>query len=237
MIPAIIIPTYCEADSLPILLPSIAEVMSAYPLWHLVIVDDGSPDETRSIAKQCMQTLDLPLTLINRKHKQGLGSAYLEGFARALDLGATHLIQMDADGSHDPSDLARLLHVFPQADVVIGSRRIAGGRIIGWNLRRHIMSAGAMWLARMVLQLQTKDVTAGFRALTAQTAEYICAHISASSGYAFQEEVIWLLEKNNTKIQEIPVVFRDRELGSSKLGLRDALEFFVVIIRLRFRKN
>jgi len=230
MKPIIVIPTYNEAKNIEKLLFRIFSLNIAN--LEVIVVDDNSPDGTANIAETCSK--HHPITVLRRPTKSGLGSAYKDGFALALQKHADKIIEMDADLSHDPDDLPRMLH--EDVDLVIGSRKIKGGKIIGWNWWRTFMSSGAMWFSRLLLGLKTKDVTAGFRCFTAHgltTIDYKTVH---SNGYAFQEEMLYLTEKHNLTVKEIPVTFVDREQGKSKLSKKDIIEFFIVMMKLRFTK-
>jgi len=230
----IIIPTYNEAKNLS---PLIKEIFSLnIPQLNIIIVDDSSPDGTGKIAEKLSQ--QYPLTVIHRAGKLGLGSAYLAGFKKAMNWGADIILEMDADFSHNPHDLPRLIQPIEQgaADLVIGSRRIQGGNVKGWNCWRNLQSQAAMAFARLILKLKTRDITAGFRAYRKQILEKINLNMISAGGYAFQEEMLYWCEKNNFKIKEIPVTFIDRQYGQSKLGLKDIIEFFITVLKLRFHK-
>ncbi|MFA4937538.1 MAG: polyprenol monophosphomannose synthase [Patescibacteria group bacterium] len=230
----IIVPTYNEALNLSTLLLGIAEI--TIPLT-LLVIDDNSPDGTGTLATKLQKQYPF-VNILNRKEKQGLGSAYQAGFAWALENGAEIIGEMDADLSHQPEDLPKLLQaVTSGADVVIGSRRIPGGKIIGWSWWRHVTSWSAMTLARVILNLKTKDVTSGFRLYTKQALVKIPWQSVKSSGYAWQEELIYLCEKNNLKIVEIPITFIDRKSGKSKLNIKDVLEYFKTLWRLKFNNK
>jgi dolichol-phosphate mannosyltransferase len=229
----VVIPTYNEAENLAGL---VERILALTPPGDILVVDDGSPDGTGQLADSLAQTHRGRLTAMHRSGKRGLGSAYIAGFRWGLDHAYEALCQIDADGSHDPEDLPRLWEaVRLGADLAIGSRRVAGGRIVGWNWWRHLMSWGAMTLSRMLLRLQTCDVTAGFRCYRAATARLLLDRQPAAGGYAFQEESLFLVERSGAQISEIPVTFRDRERGASKLGRADIKEFFRVLWRLLWR--
>ena len=228
---AIIIPTYNEKDNIQKLVKAIFDLK--IPELEIIVVDDNSPDGTETIVEKL--SANYPLLLIKRRAKLGLGSAYLAGFAQALKMGAEFILEMDADLSHDPLDIPRLLEAAQKADMVIGSRKIDGGKIIGWGWTRKLMSNGAMRFSRWLLELKTKDVTAGFRLFRRKVLESIGLENIKSNGYAFQEELLYRTEKAGFKVVEIPVTFIDRQEGKSKLSKKDILEFFVRIIRLRIK--
>lgn len=231
---AIIIPTYNEAENIEILIKKIADLNLND--WRIFFIDDNSPDKTAQIIQSFADKL--PITLIQRPQKLGLGSAYVTGFKKALQQNAEYIFEMDADLSHDPKDIPQILQTcFDGADLVIGSRKILGGKIIGWNWYRHFMSNGAMFFSRFILGLKTHDVTSGFRCYKRRVLENINLDKISAGGYAFQEEMLYLTEKNNFKITEIPVTFSDRKLGKSKLSKKDIWEFFITIFRLKFDKT
>ncbi len=233
MKPIIVIPTYNESENIERLIRSIFALTITN--LELVIVDDGSPDKTGLLVKKLQSQFDIHL--IEREGKQGIGSAYIEGFKKALSLGADIIFEMDADFSHDPHDLPRMIEAVKDTDLVIGSRKIKGGSIIGWGVIRKSMSDGAMWFSRLVLGLKTRDVTAGFRCFRRSVLETLDLDSIESNGYAFQEELLFRTEQAGFSVAEIPVTFVDRQEGKSKLSKRDIWEFFVVMIRLRRRRK
>lgn len=230
MKPIVVIPTYNEKENIVELLGHIFSL--TIPHLEIIIVDDNSPDGTVDAIKKMHHFQ--PVHILERKEKSGIGSAYIDGFKKAFKLGADRIIQMDADLSHDPSDINRLLEV--DTDLVIGSRKIKGGRIEGWGFARTFMSNGAMWFSRFMLGLHSKDVTAGFRCFKTQVLTSIELNEIKSNGYAFQEEMLYRTQKKGFSIQEIPVTFTDRTKGTSKLSKKDIIEFFLVIFKLRFKK-
>lgn len=230
----IIIPTYNEKENLKKLVQEIFSL--GIEGLNLVVVDDGSPDGTGLIAKKLARTY--PLFLIERQKKMGLGSAYRTGFKFALDRGADLIFEMDADGSHQPKEIPKFLAAIEQgAEVVIGSRRIPGGKIIGWNWQRKFYSWAAMGFSRLILGLKTKDVTSGFRCYRNKVLKSITLDKIKSQGYAWQEEMVWLCEKMGFKIKEIPITFIDRRAGHSKLGIKEIFEFFLIILKLKFKSG
>lgn len=231
----VIIPTYNERENIVNLISEI--FVQQIPDLNIIVVDDNSPDKTAEAVAQAQTVYPGKLYLINRYHKLGLGSAYIAGFKKALALGADLLIEMDADFSHDPKDLPRLIEGCADGfDLTIGSRKINGGSVIGWNLRRKLMSNGAMYFSRFLLGLKTKDVTAGFRCFKRHVLEKIGLDNIKSNGYAFQEELLYRTEKLGFTVKEVPVIFKDREVGQSKLGKKEIKEFFIIIFKLRFLK-
>ncbi|OIP56548.1 dolichyl-phosphate beta-D-mannosyltransferase [Candidatus Kuenenbacteria bacterium CG_4_9_14_3_um_filter_39_14] len=229
----IILPTYNEAENLSRLVREISSLN--IPDLNIIAVDDGSPDGTGQIADRLAK--EFPLIVIHRQGKQGLGSACITGFKKALEFGADIVCQMDADFSHDPHDLPRLLErIDKDYDFVIGSRRVTGGNIKGWSRYRNIQSILAMSFARAMLGLKTRDITAGYRCLKATMLKDIDFQTIKANGYAFQEELIYRSEKKGYSIAEVPVTFIDRKFGQSKLGIKDIIEFFMTVFRLRLKK-
>lgn len=225
---AVVIPTYNERENSLLLRLALKSALSEPFL--LIFVDDSSPDGTA----EALQSLNDPhLILISRQGKQGIGSAYQAGFDRALAEGAESIVQMDADLSHNPSELTAMLVAAQSADLVIGSRYVQGGQVIGWGPWRHFCSRSAMLFARAFLGLQARDVTSGYRVWKAETLQEVLNGTIASSGYAFQEEMLFRAQQAGARVAEVPITFKDRERGNSKLGLRDVIEFFRVMMWLR----
>ncbi len=229
----IVIPTYNEKDNIIALLPQIFAL--GLSDLEVIIVDDNSPDKTAEAAELLKQTYP-QIHLLKRRQKLGLGSAYIMGFKKALSISADLIMEMDADFSHCPSDIPKLISACTHANMSIGSRKITGGQIIGWNKWRKFISNGAMLTSRLLLGLKTKDVTAGFRCYQRQVLEKIDLEKIKSNGYAFQEEILYRVEKNGFKVIEIPVIFTDRRVGQSKLSKKDVIDFFLTIFRLKFGK-
>ena len=220
----IVIPTYNEKETLAPLVGALFTL--GVTGLEVIVVDDSSPDGTDDEVEKLRKTH--PIYLIRRQRKLGLGSAYISGFKKALALGADYIFEMDADFSHDPNDVPRLLQAAEQgADLVIGSRRVIGGKIKGWNWRRHLTSYAATILARWLLKLKTRDVTAGFRCFRRRVLEHINLDAITSNGYAFQEELLYRTEQAGFRVAEIPVTFTDRRQGKSKLSNKDVWEFFL----------
>lgn len=231
----IVIPTYNEKYNIENLINRIFNLN--IPNLNILIIDDNSPDGTGQLVKELAEKYKDKLYLIKRPEKMGIGSAYITGFKYSLEHGADLIFKMDADFSHDPKYVPDFIKQADlDFDVVLGSRRIKNGGVIGWNWTRKIMSAGAMSFSRIILKLKTKDVTTGYRCYKKEVLLKIDLDKIKSNGYAFQEEMIYLCEKNNFKIKEIPIIFIDRKLGKSKLGCKDIIEFFKTVIKLKFTK-
>ncbi len=228
----VIIPTYNERENIESAVLGLLEL--GLPDVSILIIDDSSPDGTARVAEALAVAHPDKVRVINRAAKYGIGSAYLEGFRFAMANGFEAACEMDADGSHDPSALPRLLAAIEHgADVAIGSRRVGGGGVTGWGPHRHLMSLGATEFSRWMLGMKTKDITSGFRCYRKAVIEQLLRLPIASSGYAFQEETLYYCEKFGFRIIEIPIVFRDRVRGVSKLSCREVPAFFRTIFRLR----
>jgi dolichol-phosphate mannosyltransferase len=228
----VIIPTFNECDN-------IADITSAVRLhgYDVLIVDDNSPDGTGAIADDLAGTDD-GVHVLHRMHKEGLGPAYAAGFARGLELGAEILCEIDADFSHDPDALPSLVGAIEGgADLAIGSRYVAGGRSEGWPWYREAISRGGNNYASTMLGLDVKDATAGFRAFRDTTLRKIDPSTCESSGYGFQVEMAWRTESAGLHIVEVPITFRDRRAGESKMSARIALEAMWLVTRWGLRNR
>jgi len=198
-------------------------------------VDDSSPDGTGELAEALAK--DEPrIRVRHRAGKEGLGRAYLDGFRVALDGGATSVVQMDADWSHDPAILPSLLEPIAagRADLVIGSRYVKGGRVLDWGLGRRIVSRGGSIFARVVLSLRPNDLTGGFKAWRATTLAAIPFDGIHAGGYVFQIEMTHRASRAGARVAEVPITFRDRRIGHSKMSRRIIIEALIVVLRLRW---
>lgn len=228
----VIIPTYNEVDNLE----AIGSAARRHG-YRVLIVDDGSPDGTGDLAN-ALATTDDGFDVLHRSEKAGLGTAYAAGFARAMDLGARVLCEMDADFSHDPSDLPSLIAAIEAgADVVIGSRYVRGGGTDGWPWYRQAISRAGNEYAAILLDLDVRDTTAGFRAYTAEAIDVLDPDSCDASGYAFQVEMTWRAKDAGLTIAEVPIRFRDRELGESKMSAGIAIEAIALITRWGWRRR
>ena len=229
------IATYNEKDNIEKLIRKIFSLNM--PDLNVVIVDDDSPDGTSEIVNGLKQEFS-NLNLIKRSGKLGYGSAHIAGFKMAIDKDAKIIISMDADFSHNPDVIPLLINSINNGnDVSIGSRRINGGKIIGWNLWRKFCSAGAMLTSQIILGIKTRDLTSGFRAYNSKVFDKVVLDDIKSDGYSFLEELIYKIEKNNFKIEEIAIVFEDRKFGKSKLSKKEIIKFFITIFKIKFSKN
>jgi dolichol-phosphate mannosyltransferase len=228
----VVLPTYNEADNLARV---VEEVLGALPQnGRILIVDDASPDGTGLIASDLAQAHS-QVDVLNRKRREGLGPAYLAGFQHALDAGAGAICQMDADLSHDPAALHTLLGALSKADLAIGSRYVAGGRIDNWNFVRRIVSRLGCWYARHVLRVPVRDLTGGYKAFRREVVESLDFSLIAAQGYVFQVETTYRAWRAGFQLAEVPICFRDREHGRSKMTLGIALEAAWRIPSLRWR--
>jgi dolichol-phosphate mannosyltransferase len=235
--PWLILPTYNEAENVEPIVRAADEVLGrASPDGHRVlIVDDGSPDGTGAIADRLAQECDW-VEVLHRSCKNGIGPAYLAGFRHALDRGAGFVMEMDSDFSHDPADLARLLGtVHAGADLALGSRYVPGGGVSDWGLLRRLVSEGGSAYARLVLGLPIRDLTGGFKCFRREVLEAVHFDSVRSRGYAFQVELTYRATRAGFRVVEVPITFRDRQRGQSKMSWRIALEAAVLVPRLRFR--
>jgi len=233
----LILPTFDEAENLEAIVRAALTVLErAAPDAHrILIVDDDSPDGTGRIADSLAAELPA-VAVLHRKVREGLGPAYLAGFARALDGGAAYVLEMDADFSHDPDDLARLLAAAQDADLVLGSRYVAGGGVSDWGRVRRLVSRGGSWYARIVLGLQVRDLTGGYKCFRREVLEAIDLPTIRSRGYAFQVELTHRALRAGFRVVELPIVFRDRRLGTSKMTWRIAIEAAILVPQLRVRR-
>jgi dolichol-phosphate mannosyltransferase len=230
----LVIPTYNEAANIePILRATSAELQRLVPDdFRILVVDDGSPDGTGAIAERLADEHD-NVEVLHRRAKSGLGQAYLAGFGRALEGGAELVIEMDADFSHDPAYLKDLLEAAKAADLVLGSRYVPGGGVRDWGLTRRLISRGGGWYARMILRVDVRDLTGGFKCIHRRVLEAIDLGSVRAEGYVFQIEVTYRAQLAGFKVQEVPIVFRDRTVGSSKMSTRIAVEAMWLVPRLR----
>ena len=230
----IVIPTYNEKENIQQLIPKIEAIdeEDARVGMHIIIVDDESPDGTAEEAENFARKYG-NITVIRRPGKLGIGSAYKDGFKVAKSLGCDVLFEMDADLSHDPKFIMDFIEkIFQGYNLVIGSRYIQGGSILGWSFRRRMVSKGANFLARLLLGLDVKDATSGYRAFDSKILEKVDFPSIKSDGYMFQVETIYRCKKAGLKMGETPITFVDRRLGTSKLGLIDVLKFAGGLISL-----
>jgi dolichol-phosphate mannosyltransferase len=233
----LVIPTYDEAPNLEPLIDDVLPALaSASPAGHRVlVVDDASPDGTGRLADRLAGRLDA-VEVLHRPAREGLGPAYVAGFTRALAGGAGYLLQMDADFSHDPADLPRLLErAQAGTDLVLGSRYVEGGGVADWGAARRAISRAGCWYARTVLGVEIRDLTGGFKCFRRAAMEAIELPTVRSQGYAFQVEMTYRALRRGLSVVEIPITFRERRAGESKMSSRIALEAAWRVPQLRIR--
>ena len=227
----IIIPTYNEADNVSKIIP---EVLAQDEGFHVLIVDDNSPDGTAMLVKN-MQKTQSRIHLIERPSKLGLGTAYVAGFKYALTHGFDVVFEMDADFSHDPKMLVKLLEKIEEYDLIIGSRYISGVNVVNWPLRRLILSYSANLYTRIITGLPVKDATAGFKCYRRAVLETFDLDSIKSNGYSFQIETNFLAWKHGIRLYEVPIVFTDRREGVSKMSKHIVYEAAWMVRKLKFR--
>lgn len=232
----VVLPTYNEAETLEGL---VRDLLARLPAERRVlVVDDSSPDGTGEIADRLAGELE-EVSVLHRGRKQGLGPAYVAGFAAALEGGAQTVVQMDADLSHDPADLPRLLAAAGEADLVLGSRYVPGGRIADWGPGRRAISRWGNVYARALLGAPLRDLTGGYRVLRRELLEAIDFATIPARGYAFQVEVAWRALRAGFRVVEVPITFRDRRVGASKMSRAIVAEaaWRVPLMRLSGRRR
>ncbi|RFU84189.1 polyprenol monophosphomannose synthase [Streptomyces triticagri] len=214
----VIIPTYNEAENIK---PIVGRVRKSVPDAHVLIADDNSPDGTGKLADE-LEAGDDHVHVLHRKGKEGLGAAYLAGFQWGIEHGYDVLVEMDADGSHRPEELPRLLTALKGADLVLGSRWVPGGRVVNWPKSREFISRGGSLYSRLLLDVPIRDVTGGYRAFRKETLQGLGLDAVASQGYCFQVDLARRAVKSGFHVVEVPITFVEREYGDSKMS-RDIL--------------
>jgi dolichol-phosphate mannosyltransferase len=233
----LILPTYNEAENIEAVVRSSLDRLEEAGGDHTVlIVDDNSPDGTGQIADRLAGELD-PVRVLHRPGKQGLGRAYLAGFAVALEDGAELVLEMDSDFSHDPADLPRLIAAAGAADLVIGSRYVPGGGVVNWGFMRRALSWGGCVYARLLLGLPVRDLTGGFKCFNARVLRGLDLTGVHADGYGFQIEMTYRAVKAGFTVAEVPILFRERRVGQSKMTPRIALEAVWKVPALRLRRR
>jgi dolichol-phosphate mannosyltransferase len=227
----VVIPTYNERENLASLIP---ELLNRNPTYRVVIVDDNSPDGTGTVADQLAADFPSRVKVVHRAKKQGIGPAYVAGFREALRSDNEYIATMDADHSHSPNDLPRLVSRAATADLVLGSRYVPGGSTQGWPAIRMLISRLGGAYARRVLGVPIADLTGGFKVYKRATLEALNLDTIRSDGYAFQIETTYRTMKSGFRVVEEPITFTDRFAGKSKLSRMIVLEAMLVVWRLRF---
>jgi glycosyltransferase involved in cell wall biosynthesis len=210
----VVIPTYNERDNLR---PIVARVRSAAPMVEILVADDASPDGTGHIADE-LAAMDPAVHVLHRPGKEGLGSAYLAGFTWAAERDYSVVVEMDADGSHQPEQLPRLLQALSHADLVLGSRWVPGGEVLNWPASRKALSVSGNTYARLLLGLPLRDATGGFRAYRLSALEKLDLASVRSQGYCFQVELAWRAWRAGMRVVEVPITFVERQRGNSKMS-------------------
>ncbi|MCC6618630.1 MAG: polyprenol monophosphomannose synthase [Chloroflexi bacterium] len=228
----VVLPTYNERENLEAIS---AAILAALPAASLLVVDDNSPDGTGVLA-DTIAAREARVSVLHRPGKQGLGVAYREGFRWVLERPSTKaVVQMDADFSHDPADLPRLLApLMTDADLVLGTRYIRGGATVGWPWYRKLISRGGTLFARTVLLLPYRDLTGGLKAWRRELLDAIRLRETSGSGYGFQIETTWWAHRRGATIRQVPIVFRERVAGSSKMSGGIVREAMLLVVRLRW---
>jgi dolichol-phosphate mannosyltransferase len=229
----LVLPTYNEAGNIERFVAAVRENLPTSA--RILIVDDNSPDGTGKIANRLEAEHD-NVFVLHRPGKEGLGPAYIAGFRRALEGGAGLVLEMDSDFSHDPAQLPRLLEGSERADLVIGSRYVPGGSAAEWSVPRKAISRGGSTYARLVLGVGVRDLTGGFKCFRREVLEAIDLDAVEAKGYAFQVELTYRTIRQGFRVLEVPITFRDREVGSSKMNMAIAAEAVWRIPLLRYRR-
>jgi dolichol-phosphate mannosyltransferase len=220
----VIIPTYNEADNLR---PIVERLRKSVPAVHILVADDNSPDGTGKLADE-LAAADDHVHVLHRLGKDGLGAAYLAGFGWGIEEGYDVLVEMDADGSHQPEELPKLLSALTDADLVLGSRYVKGGRVVNWPKSRELLSkAGNLW-TRIALGIKVRDATGGYRAFRRETLLGLGLNNVASAGYCFQVDLAWRGLKAGYRVVEVPIIFVERERGDSKMSRKIVVEALVL---------
>lgn len=233
----VILPTYNERENLERFVARILEVINDNDLdGRIIVVDDGSPDGTGEIADTLAARLD-NLSVIHRTEKQGIGPAYVAGFKQALATDTDFIMEMDCDFSHDPANIPAFLEAIKQADLVLGSRYVPGGRVENWGLMRRLISRWGGLYARMVLGIPVNDLTGGNKCFRREVLEALDLDAVSSQGYGFQIEMTYRAIRKGFRVKEIPITFSDRQLGQSKMSKRIVFEAVVLVWKLRLRPS
>ena len=223
----VIIPTYNESENIERI---VARVVESVPDAHVLVADDSSPDGTGKLADALAET-DERVHVLHRAAKAGLGAAYVAGFDWGLARGYDALVEMDADGSHAPEQLPRLLDALASADLVLGSRYVPGGAVVNWPRHREVLSRGGNLYVRLALGIDLRDATGGYRAYRREVLENIDYAAVSSQGYCFQVDLAWRVVRAGYRVAEVPITFAERERGESKMSGAIVREAFVRVGR------
>jgi dolichol-phosphate mannosyltransferase len=233
-VPWLVVPTYNEAENIEPFVEAAGRMLPAGS--KILIVDDGSPDGTGEIAERIAKRRD-DVRVLHRHSKEGLGPAYVAGFREALAGGADLIVEMDADFSHEPAYLPRLLEAAERGDLVIGSRYVDGGGVGDWGAVRRWISRGGSAYAKLILGVGVNDLTAGFKCFRREVLEAIDLDTVQSKGYAFQVELTYRAIRHGFRVVEVPIVFRDRRVGDSKMSRAIVAEAIWRVPLLRFKRD
>lgn len=229
----VVLPTYDEAENVVAMLSALTGLFDETGIdGHVLVVDDGSPDGTALLAERFARD-DPRVRVLNRARKEGIGPAYRAGFREALDAGADLIVEMDCDFSHDPRALPSLLAASDSADLVLGSRYTPGGGVARWGLLRRLISRGGCVYARRVLGVEVQDLTGGFKCFRREVLEAIPLDEVAAAGYGFQIEMTYRALLLGFRVREVPIIFTERRLGTSKMSRRIVWEAATLVPRLR----
>jgi dolichol-phosphate mannosyltransferase len=230
---AVCLPTYNEAENVGLMIDALLDVFAEHEInGHILVIDDSSPDGTAAIVDERGQG-DPRIAVLRRARKEGLGGAYRDGFRRVLEDGAEVVVQMDCDFSHDPGAIPSLLAALDHADVALGSRYVRGGGVIGWPLVRQAISKGGCLYARAVLGIPVRDLTGGFKAWRSGVLEYLLGRPIDARGYGFQIQMTYEAILAGYRVTEIPIIFRERVRGESKMSVDVVREAALMVPRLR----
>jgi len=229
----VVVPTYNEKENLTALIPKLLELS---PVFDILVCDDGSPDGSQDVVRLWAQKTeghDKQVHLLARTKKEGLGRAYLASFEWALNRGYAAVIEMDADFSHRPHDLVRIIEALPAYDFIVGSRYVPGGATLNWGLIRKLISRGGSLYSRLILGYPLRDWTGGFNAWKASTLMKMSLSTVQSNGYSFQIELKYRALRADCRGHEVPILFEDRRVGQSKMSLKIVLEAFYRVWLIR----
>ena len=230
---AVCLPTYNEAENVALMLDAVLGVFDENGIdGRILVIDDASPDGTAEIVDERART-EPRVAVLRRAQKEGLGLAYRDGFRQVVDDGAETIVQMDCDFSHDPAVIPAMLDALGEADLVLGSRYVRGGGVVGWPLVRQAISKGGCLYARLVLGIPVRDLTGGFKAWRSGVVEYLLGRSIDARGYGFQIQMTYEAILAGYRVREIPIVFRERVRGESKMSVDVVREAALMVPRLR----